>query len=229
VKPESFSKKIAVIWDLEQNSAMWKLATTAIGFGLVLLAVRGRSGVKTGYLFLGGRRVPVPFEVVNETGKLRFDARTERVVAGIIHASITKTWQKTMQVLLQAGNSTHFEVDPNGAVIQYGDPTTQAARHARDDNKYTIGIDLTGPISDIGGFTEAQLDSLADLVKILSAYFQIPLLTKPYDDFGVHAGTPGWWAHRQVQWEPGIAKSDPSWPYGSASVWDNEIRPRLSA
>ena len=184
--------------------------------------------MKTGSMLLGGKRVVVPFDVVNRLGTLPFDARAERVAEGVVHATITDSWRDTERVLLQAGNSTHFEVDPNGTMIQYGDPATQAARHAQNDNAYSIGIDLTGPIASIGGFTPVQLDVVADLIKILSAYFQIPLLTKPYDDFGVYPGTPGWWAHRQVQWETGIAKSDPSWPYGSASVWDNEIRPRLS-
>lgn len=76
--------------------------------------------------------------------------------------------------------SCHFCIDTNGDVYQIGKPT-DILWHAgesswgklTDMNKYSIGIEIIGPLSD-GGFTEAQRKAFKELVLYLSKLYGIP-------------------------------------------------------
>lgn len=209
----------------------WHLITA--GAVVALLAKASSAAARTqrpvrGRIVIGGRWYSTPFPVIDRRGRLYFEVRTKPVTEGVGHHTVTGSWQATERVLLEAGYSTHFEVTPDGTAVQYGDPGLQVALHAMNDNPHSVAVDLTGPDPD-RGFSVAQLDAFADLAKILSGALRFPLRTVPWAQVGVQPGTPGWYAHAQVQWEPGVTKIDPSWPYGTAAIWDSQIRPRLAA
>jgi len=76
--------------------------------------------------------------------------------------------------------SCHFVVDTNGDVYKIGDPK-DILWHAgeskwgklKDMNKYSVGIEIIGPLSD-GGFTGEQKLAVRRLVQHLMAVLNIP-------------------------------------------------------
>lgn len=76
--------------------------------------------------------------------------------------------------------SCHFVVDVNGDAYKIGDPKdilwhtgVSEWKWKTDLNKYSLGIEIIGPMTD-GGFTKEQKETVRALVGHLMAVFNIP-------------------------------------------------------
>ena len=162
---------------------------------------------------------------------LPFTKRSNVSWIGItIHHSATKSAAATYSVLMQRQLSTHFEVDFDGSIWQYVDPSDGLAWHATFMNSRHIGIDLTGPDPAHGGFTQAQTDSLEKLVRWLQVKYDMPALSQqtvhPWGyDSTINKSTPGYFAHANSNPQ----KPDPSLSASTTdSVWWDSFRSRFA-
>lgn len=89
----------------------------------------------------------------------------------VIHHTATKSAKSTLSVLLQRGYSTNYEVDQEGNVYEYLDPSQyKALATGGNANEHTIGIDITtGDYS----WPEAQVNATKELVHYLAKKYGI--------------------------------------------------------
>lgn len=102
----------------------------------------------------------------------------------ILHHTGTKEWtiNGVLDGLYRRADyaSCHFAVDTNGDVYKIGDPRDilwhageSTWQSLKDMNKYSVGIEVIGPLSD-GGFTSEQKLAVRKLVQHLMAVLNIP-------------------------------------------------------
>lgn len=101
----------------------------------------------------------------------------------ILHHTGTKegTISWNVNYLTTSGKaSVHYIVDTNGDIYKIWNDTdilwhagTSEWKWKTNLNKYSIWIEIIGPLSD-GGFTDAQRSSVSDLVKDLASKYEIP-------------------------------------------------------
>lgn len=101
----------------------------------------------------------------------------------ILHHTGTKenTIRWNLNYLTTSGKaSVHYIVDTNGDIYKIGNDTDILWHAGRSEwqgktdlNKYSIGIEIIGPLSD-WGFTDAQRSSVSDLVRDLASKYEIP-------------------------------------------------------
>lgn len=139
------------------------------------------------------RSLPVKGGIVDavDYAQLNHSKRSSAPKYIVIHHS-TSSPAKTLNVWTPRGSrkaSTHFEIDKDGTIYMYLDPTTQTAWHAVDNNRHSIGIDLVGnfvndPMSETEAMSSAQFRSLQKLVSHLKQRFGIPdkVLDKPVNN-----------------------------------------------
>jgi hypothetical protein len=96
----------------------------------------------------------------------------------VIHHAETRSPRITYDTLKAKKISTHYEVDKNGTIYEYVDPS-DVAYHAIQWNDVSIGIDITG---HGGQETSAQKASLLSLVTRLCNAFSIPQVVAPDGD-----------------------------------------------
>jgi len=94
----------------------------------------------------------------------------------VIHHAVCPTTTCTYNTLKSRGLSTHYEVDKEGGILQYIDPSEVAWHAGAGFNGRSIGIDLTGRG---GEATESQKASLQALVTRLCSAFSIPQVVAP--------------------------------------------------
>ena len=87
----------------------------------------------------------------------------------------------TASTLNKNGYSTNFEVDLEGRIYMYLDPSEWATWHAGNTpvNQHSIGIDISGN----GRWTSTQVASTKDLVSALSSKYDIPQVVAPDPGF----------------------------------------------
>lgn len=103
--------------------------------------------------------------------------RSKHIRFIVIHHSATSSAERTRQVLEGRGLSTHYEVTAAGDVLEYLDPETRVAWHAKWANGEGIGIDLTHSTS--APWPEEQVQAAAELVEHLCARFGLPQVVAP--------------------------------------------------
>jgi hypothetical protein len=175
-------------------------------------------------IIVNGKLVPVPFKVnTSKIGILPVKMRPKdiKINGVVIHHTATSNPVSTFRVLKERGLSTHFEIDKEGTVWQYADPVTDWAFHAGDQNKYKIGIDLTGP-----SFRPIQYDILAQLIKTLAKEIGFEIKVYDWSQKGFQPTDPGVIAHAQASSGVKAGKIDPS-EGNKPDVW-NEIIKRLT-
>lgn len=114
----------------------------------------------------------------------------------VIHHTATKSAKSTLSVLLQRGFSTNYEVDQQGNVYEYLDPSQyKALATGGNANEHTIGIDVTtGDYS----WPEAQVNATKELVHYLAKKFGIQELKLAPDK-----GPKQWQEWQQIMKEDG--------------------------
>ena len=202
------------------------------------------------YIVLGGQRVPVTFPVVSfnedhgfgfyEIGKGYCNRhKNEKLKKVVLHWPVTRSSKQTFhaltrRILADDPASTHFDVNYDSVLYQFGDPFKHVMYHAAGFNRNTIGIDLTNPVyakysdehdlyprqvlmpGDWGisfqeksafyngfcGYTDAQLETTYELLKVLCPASGIPRTPPPMKyrrqqlpDVYSHEGVVG---HREV-------------------------------
>lgn len=106
----------------------------------------------------------------------------------------------------------HFVIKRNGEV-QQGRSLTEAGAHAQGFNNKSIGICLVGGVAEKDkktaedNFTNAQLDSLADLLFSMAHYYPDAEVLGHRDLPSVHKDCPSfdvrkWWASVQEVYKP---------------------------
>ena len=128
-----------------------------------------------------------------EYAQLSHSRRKETPKYIVIHHS-TSSPAKTLNTWPPRGSrkaSTHYEIDKDGTIYMYLDPATQRAFHAKENNQYSIGIDLVGnftktPLSE----NSPQFRALQALIGYLRQRFGISgnVLAKPVNNKKI---TPG--------------------------------------
>lgn len=96
----------------------------------------------------------------------------------ILHHSDTTSADNTLRVLKAKGYSTHFEVERDGTVRRYLDPSVATAWQCRGGvNGRSIGIDVTHHGDQ--DFPAAQVQAVARLLRSLSIQYGFPLQAPP--------------------------------------------------
>lgn len=79
-------------------------------------------------------------------GKTPSRARREPLRQGVIHYDVTNSSQRTEEVLLGRGYSTHLLINHDGVIYQSHDLATRVCFHAGTEaNSQSIGLDLNNP------------------------------------------------------------------------------------
>lgn len=100
----------------------------------------------------------------------------------ILHHTATKenTIKWVLNTLTVGAVSCHYVVDTNGDIYKIWNDKDilwhaweSAWKGKTNLNRYSIGIEIVGPLSD-GGFTDAQRATVASLVQELCAKYKIP-------------------------------------------------------
>lgn len=122
-------------------------------------------------------------------------ARVRAIEGVVVHHSCTATAAGTAKVLESRGLSTNYEVDRDGQVIEYGDPTVKVAWHCGGGvNGRSIGIDAT----HMSGkpWPEAQSAAVAQLLAWLCKIYGLPAVTAPDQSLGKGNLSPAWGIYR---------------------------------
>tara|TARA_B100000287_G_scaffold394952_1_gene409424 strand:+ start:2261 stop:3646 length:1386 start_codon:yes stop_codon:yes gene_type:complete len=94
----------------------------------------------------------------------------------VIHHAMCPSSECTYNTLKERDLSTHYEVEKDGSVIEYIDPSEVAWHAGSGFNGLSIGIDLTGKGEESTG---PQKQAITDLVTSLCQRYSIPQVVAP--------------------------------------------------
>ena len=94
----------------------------------------------------------------------------------VIHHAVCQTSECTFGTLKERNLSTHYEVEKDGTIIKYVDPSAVAWHAGQGFNGRSIGIDLTGLGEES---TSAQKSAMQALVSKLCSQYSIPQIVAP--------------------------------------------------
>jgi len=107
-----------------------------------------------GKLIIDDREHEVDFNLVNflepagfsflERGGWRLRKEDPRLI--ILHWTVTATAHQAFETLGRRSLSTHFIIENDGTVYQCLDPMNHIGYHAREVNKFSIGVYLVNPV-----------------------------------------------------------------------------------
>lgn len=96
----------------------------------------------------------------------------------VVHHSETTSADSTLRILRGRGLSTHFEVERDGTIRRYLDPSVAVAWHCGGGvNSRSIGFDVTHHGDQ--DFPAVQVQAVGKLLASLAAQFGIPLTSPP--------------------------------------------------
>ena len=111
-----------------------------------------------GHLLIDGKRVPVPFEVVqHEPFKGRKRRAGTLINSLVIHQSGTSSVSATERVLRKRGLGVHIMIDGCGTVHSFGDLARSMA-HGNERNTTSIGIEVIQPYTRTTGHWQVMID-----------------------------------------------------------------------
>jgi hypothetical protein len=132
-----------------------------------------------GYVLVWGAQ---KLNIINITNKMLFLKRRKKIQGIVIHHTNTSKAGSTVRVLEERGFSTNFEVDRDGKVYEYADPSLwEAQATGGGANAETIGIDVTH-VGITQEFTPQQMVALNKLVHELADRFGFPVKIAPDND-----------------------------------------------
>jgi hypothetical protein len=190
-----------------------------------VLPFRENTYVKNGEIIwnTNNEKLVVPFEVIYRDASKDFGtfSRKQQIKKIVLHHSVTKTAGGTYNVLKADRNGTHFEVDADGSVYQYLNPSIYGTYHATGFNNDSIGIDITGPQPKM---TNIQISNTVDLILVLCNKYNInPVPFVEYYDrnYKDKKDVSGVFGH--VHLSPSGLKFDPYTPISA----DDKTKPNL--
>lgn len=131
-------------------------------------------------------------------GKLPSRRRRAQPDMIVVHHTCTGSVLSTCNVLKNRNLSTHFEIDKNGDIYRYLDPSKRVASHVGKYNSRSIGIDLTH--REGAEFPVSQMEALAWLVQRLCEMFginpRIAIDGERYGKRGLRVDTTRWGVYR---------------------------------
>ena len=118
---------------------------------------------------------PLQIRKMDPFPKSRKRAHAPRFI--VVHHTNTRTAAKTRSVLNERELSTNYEVDQDGTIYEYVDPSVYLALHGGKTNTYSIGIDLTHYTGK--SWPEVQVAAMVRLVDYLCERYKIPKIVAP--------------------------------------------------
>jgi hypothetical protein len=105
---------------------------------------------------------------ISKIRKKGLDAKRNKnkIYSVLVHSSTTKSAWKTAASLSRGGLSINFEIERDGTIYKYFDPSIRTV-HGEWVNRYSIGVELTGKHksdSKYKGHTKEQVQSLKILI-----------------------------------------------------------------
>ena len=103
--------------------------------------------------------------------------RTRQPTFIVVHHTATSSPARTVRALKSKGLSTHYEIDTDGTVYEYFDPSERVCYHVGELNSGAIGIDLTHKTGS--EFPDVQMEALVALLNALCGRFGILPVVAP--------------------------------------------------